>query len=72
MIDYKKYKKVLGILNWDIKRDLTQWSSLWDFSDLTNEDKATAICELFDEKPINQRFDKLPYTVPCDLNRATC
>jgi hypothetical protein len=81
MICYKKYKQVLWILNWDIKRDISLWSSIWDFAKLTNEDKASYICELFDKKetitPIYPHWTIIPqfsnwWTVPLDINNVTC
>ena len=71
MVDYRKYIQVLEILKAGIKRDLTGWSSIWDFSDCTDEQKASAICDLFDTKTVATPFTYWK-NIPLDLNRVTC
>ena len=78
MIDYKKYIQVLDILKWQLKHDLTRWFTVSDFSGITDEMKASAICELFDTakqstqwigwytKPLQLwDFQNAPTPVPC-------
>lgn len=75
MIDYKKYIQVLEILKWQLKHDLTGWFAVSDFSDCTDEMKASAICELFDTDKITngciQRiwyYSKYNWTDPVQCN----
>ena len=76
MIDYKKYIQVLNFLD---KEDWFEWE--WK----SNNEKATAICELFDTEQVitenniykgTPKIDMKPFTdwwtISLDLNRVTC
>lgn len=76
MVDYKKFLQVKKILEADLRKDITGWSSEHDFCEPTIEDRASAICEVFDTKQVTQsigwftlreHFNNTPPSpVPCN------
>lgn len=76
MVDYKKFLQVKKILEADLRKDITGWSAESDFAEPTVEDRASAICDLFDTQKVSQAtswylnhrwldFQNTPTPIPC-------